>query len=272
MTRVQIPSDLNGVLDSAWLAAKNVPGFLLESEARFIGMAAACAPPVGSIVEIGSFKGRSTVMLAKVCQRYGLDPVIAIDPHNFNSVELQSYRSVPDASSYEEFSQNIQSTGVSDVVTPLRALSTDVSRNWTSPIRFLWIDGDHTYEGTKGDFDGFIDHVVTGGFVAFHDALHEFSGPIRVFVEDVLTSDLFGAAGFVGSIAWAQLRRGDGALFRSQRTKLKQMALPLVRLHQSEERLRGFRKLLFKLRRSRVPRTLIQPSDWASLLNNFDRS
>ncbi|HTX74726.1 MAG TPA: hypothetical protein VMD29_00880, partial [Terracidiphilus sp.] len=61
-----------GVLDCAWSAAKGLPGFLTEAEARFLGIAAACTPGEGAIVEIGSFKGKSTVMLATVVQHYNL--------------------------------------------------------------------------------------------------------------------------------------------------------------------------------------------------------
>jgi len=38
------------------------------------------------ILEIGSFKGKSTVGLASVAMRYGLGPVITVDPHSGPSV------------------------------------------------------------------------------------------------------------------------------------------------------------------------------------------
>jgi len=56
---VQIPPGLEAALDDAWHAARDLPGFLAEPEARFLGMLAACAPCAGVIVEIGSFKGKS---------------------------------------------------------------------------------------------------------------------------------------------------------------------------------------------------------------------
>jgi len=37
------------------------------------------------------------------------------------------------------------------------------------PIDFLFIDGDHTYEGVKMDFDMYSPLVRPGGIVAFHD-------------------------------------------------------------------------------------------------------
>src|SRR2546421_12065082 len=81
---VGLPPDLDEVLEDAWQKARRVPGYLGENEARFLGILAACAPAPaeGAIVEIGSFKGKSTVMLASVAVHYGLGPVVAIDPHN----------------------------------------------------------------------------------------------------------------------------------------------------------------------------------------------
>jgi len=264
---IQIPADLDAVLDAAWAAARNVPGFLLESEARLLGLFAACAPVSGAIVEIGSFKGKSTVMLATVARHYGLGPVVAIDPHNFNSSELADHRAAPGASSYDAFLGNLQAAGVADFVEPHRAFSSDVSLTWNRPIRFLWIDGDHSYTGAKADFDGFFPHLLPHGLVAFHDALHEFAGPIRVFVEDVLRSNEFGAAGFVNSIAWSQFHPEDGAQFQAQRASLERVARRLIPFVRDDRPLHGLQKMRFKLNRSRVPRAAIQPAQWASLLN-----
>jgi len=262
-----VPPDLDNVLEEAWNAARRVPGFLVENEARLLGTLVACLPRTGAIVEIGSFKGRSTVMLAKVSQRYSLGSIVAIDPHNFNSVELKEHRTSSDASSFEEFAENLEAAGVSGIVDIRRALSTAVIPEWNSPIRLLWIDGDHTYQGAKADFDGFVPHLVPHGVVAFHDALHDFPGPIRVFVEEVLRSSLFGAAGFTNSIAWSQFRPEDGAHFQSARQALERVASPLIPLTTEGPGLRGLQKLRYKLRRSRVPRRAIQPSLLASMLD-----
>ena len=56
-------------------------GFLTEREGRFLALAAAATPASGAILEIGSFKGKSTVGLAAIARRYQLDPVVTVDPH-----------------------------------------------------------------------------------------------------------------------------------------------------------------------------------------------
>ncbi|MFP5234765.1 MAG: class I SAM-dependent methyltransferase [Acidobacteriota bacterium] len=267
MSKGEVPHDLEEVLTDAWAAAKAVPGFLVENEARLLGMIAACTPATGAIVEIGSFKGKSTVMLGKVAQHYGFGPVVAIDPHDLNSDGLQALKTSAEDSTYRDFLANVASAGVSDLVIPHRALSTQVAQDWDGPIRFLWIDGDHSYRGAKDDFDGFIRHLVPGGVVAFHDALNTFAGPIRVFVEDVLRSNSFGPAGFVHSIAWAQYRPHDGARFEKSRTSLARRAARLVPLVKENRPLRGLQKIRYKLNRSQVPRAPIAAGALVSLLD-----
>ena len=267
MPAIEIPPDLDAVLEDAWKAARNVPGFLMEGEARLLGTIAACVPAQGLIVEIGSFKGKSTVMLAKVAAHYGLGPVVAIDPHNFNSAELQDLRTDAESTSFKDFLSNIETAGVASNVEVHRAFSKDIADTWNRPIRFLWIDGDHSYAGAKSDFDGFFPYVAPLGVVALHDSLHEFSGPIRVFVEDMLRSDKFGAAGFVHSIAWAQFRPEDGSRFEKQRARLVRTAAPLIPFVKNDKPLHGLTKIRYKLARARVPRKAILPAEWASLLN-----
>jgi predicted O-methyltransferase YrrM len=261
---IEVPHDLDAVLDDAWEAARKVPGYLLESEARLLGTIAACAPASGVIVETGSFKGKSTVMLAKVAAHYGLGNIVAIDPHN--SPLLLDHQADPEASSFEDFLRNIDAAGVAGQVEVRRAYSKDVLNEWNRPIRLLWIDGDHSYHGAKTDFDGFFPYLTPFAVVALHDSLHEFSGPIRVFVEDILRSNQFGAAGFVGSIAWSQFRPQDGSRFQQQRARLERVAAPIIPLVKDDKPLRGLTKLRFKFNRWRVPRAAIRPNDWVSLL------
>jgi len=40
---------------------------------------------------------------------------------------------------------------------------------WDKPIDVLYIDGDHTYEGVKADFENLVPHVKEGGLIFMHD-------------------------------------------------------------------------------------------------------
>lgn len=262
---ISLPNDIDEALENAWQRTQRVPGFLVENEARFLGTLAAVVPSQGTIVEIGSFKGRSTVMLASIAARYAQGPVVAIDPHagltdSGHDVSHQS-------PTFDEFLASLKSAGVEQHVEVRRAFSRDVAKDWNRPIRLLWIDGDHSYKGCKGDFTLFSSHLIHGAVVAIHDSLHLYEGPIRVFTEDILRSDRFGAAGFVHSIAWSQYRPDDGALFHKQRAKLERRAARLIPFVLNGGSPKGLRKLAYKLHRSRVPRKAVSPAEWIQLLS-----
>jgi predicted O-methyltransferase YrrM len=236
------------------------PGFLTEREARFLALVAACAPAQGTILEIGSFKGKSTVGLASVAQHYAFGPVVAVDPHTAPAVTDYGHGSRQ--SSWDEFRASLRRAGVEHSVEAHRAYSRDLARVWHRPIRFLWIDGDHTYQGTKADIDLFRPHLVPHAIVAFHDVLHSFEGPVRVFVEEVLQSDQFGAAGLCGSIGWAQYRPADGSRWRHGRAALARKAGRLIPFVRDGRQPTGFRKLGYKLLRGLVPHGAPEPEAW----------
>src|SRR3989442_6675255 len=199
-----LPADFESAANEAWERVRAAPGFLTERKARFLAFIAAAAPGRGTILEIGSFKGKSTVGLASVSARYGLGKVVAVDPFTAPSSTDPDLRGA--ASSYDDFRRTLAQAGLADQVEVHATFSKNLARGWSRPIRFLWIDGGHTYHGAKQDLDLFAPHLVDGGIVALHDVLHRFEGPIRVFVEDVLRSDPYGPAGFCSAIVWAPFR------------------------------------------------------------------
>ena len=251
--------DLDAAIDEAWNRVRAAPGFLTEREARFLALVAACAPARGVILEIGSYKGKSTVGLASIAQRYSLGPVVAVDPHSAPAVTDFGHGS--QVSSWEDFQASLRAAGVERSVEPHRAYSRDLARGWSRPIRFLWIDGDHTYRGAKEDIDLFRPHLVPGAIVAMHDVLHTFEGPVRVFAEELLDSDDFGPAGLCGSIGWAQYRPNDGGTWRGARRALRRRVSRLLPFVQGPEPT-GWRKLRYKLWRGLVPHAAPNAAAW----------
>ena len=258
-----LPPDFEQVRTEAWSLVRDTMGYLTRREADFLTLAAAVAPARGAILEIGSFKGRSTVGLAYVARHYGLGKVVAVDPHTSPSATDPDLRGA--ASSWDAFCASLRRAGVEEIVEPHRTFSTELARNWNEPLRLLWIDGDHTYPGAKADLEAFRPHLVQGSIVALHDALRDFGGPTRVFVEEILRSDDYGPAGVCGSIAWAQYRPSDGGepRFREARKRLESRMAPLVPLVRDDRKLSGARKLYFKVRRAMVPRGEVDPGEFA---------
>jgi hypothetical protein len=243
-------------------------GYLSEREARFVMAAAALAPAEGKNLEIGSFKGRSTVGIAYVTRELGLGKVFAVDPHTSPASTDPDLRSRGQTTSYDDFIANLQAAGVLDRVEIKRAYSHDLAREWKDPIRFLWIDGDHTYEGAKADIDMFKPFLSDGAVVAMHDVLGTFEGALRVFVEEVLDSDDFGPAGFSGSIGWAQYRPRDGRRFHWRRRLLAipgRKLIPVAR--RANKGLHGWNKFLYKFWRPLAPHGDVSVKQLAKLIS-----
>jgi hypothetical protein len=170
--------------------------------------------------------------------------------------------------SFTDFQKNIRRHEVTENVNFHRDFSYRLAENWNRPLRLLWIDGDHTYEGTKLDFDGFARHLSDGAIVAIHDVLHEFDGGIRVFMEDILLSPNFGACGFCGSIGWAQFRKDKdaGIKFQKEKLVLYRRLSRLIPFIVFGKKLGGWEKKLYKLYRSRVPRGEVVPNEWLKIV------
>ena len=255
--RVRTDADLQHIeeiIDAGWRLVSATTGYLSEREARLVMAAAALSPAQGKNLEIGSFKGRSTVGIAYVTRELGLGKVVAVDPHTSPASTDPDLRSRGQTTSYDDFVANLRTAGVLDRVEIKRAYSHDLAREWNEPLRFLWIDGDHTYEGAKADLDMFKPFLADGAFVAMHDVLGTFEGALRVYVEEVLDSDDFGPAGFSGSIGWAQYRPRDGARFRCRRRLLAIPSRKLIPVARRADRgLHGWNKFLYKFWRPLAP-------------------
>jgi predicted O-methyltransferase YrrM len=214
-----------------------VEGHLTEQEARWLYAAAATCVAEGDIVEIGSFKGRSTIALARGIQAGGRGGrVVAVDPH---SAPAETDPHLGGAASSEpELRANLARSGVADLVDVRVAYSQEAGAGWTAPIRLLWLDGDHTLDGVRADFDLWAPHLSEGGVLAMHDVLHRFEGPARVFLERLLRAPGWARAGFVRkSIGWA-VKRGDADLTATPRTRLRAALLRrMLRLAPAEGRL-----------------------------------
>jgi predicted O-methyltransferase YrrM len=143
-----------------WAMIDHIEGWLYPAEGRWLFENARSIPRGGNIVEIGSFKGRSTCCLAGGCQSRGR--VFAID-------SFDGGPNLPRADSLADFRRNLSRCGLSAHVEPVVGLSFDIAKSWNQPIHLLFIDGSHNYEDVLADFEQFFPNVVPGGKVALHD-------------------------------------------------------------------------------------------------------
>ena len=137
---------------------------LADSSAVLYGLVRSMKPQV--CVEIGSARGNSSCAIGSALKENGRGKLYAIDPHsptNWNdnfSIET-----------FDILRRNIAALGLTKQVEIVRSLSDEAARDWTHPIDLIFIDGDHSYEGVKQDWDLFVKHVTPFGLVVFHDTI-----------------------------------------------------------------------------------------------------
>ena len=91
---------------------ETVEGYLAPNEMRFLALMAACPTADGEILEIGSFKGKSTIILAKAASLAGSSIVNAVDPMTAPSETDPDLRG--QSSSFDDFTRNINEHEVCD--------------------------------------------------------------------------------------------------------------------------------------------------------------
>lgn len=66
--------------------------------------------------------------------------------------------------------ENIKKAGLDETrVVRLLGRSQDIGRNFPWRVDMIWVDGDHSYEGVKGDIAAWLPRLTKGGVIAFHD-------------------------------------------------------------------------------------------------------
>jgi len=190
----------------SYLKAKKIAdqfnGWLTSRESKFLYDQAKKSPKRGVIVEIGSWQGKSTTYLAYGSREGNKNKVYAIDPH-INSIEQKN--ELNNNSSLRFFKENMKKAKIEDLVFPIIKKSEEAAKNWKDPIALLWIDGDHSYNGAKSDFDLFSPFVVEGGIIAFHDSTQKdrYANVPRVVIESFRKKG-FVSLGLVDTIAHAK--------------------------------------------------------------------
>jgi predicted O-methyltransferase YrrM len=133
------------------------------------GLVRAIAPDV--CVEIGSSRGLSACYIGLALKQLGRGRLYAIDPHT-----ATAWNDAVEPETLPVMRQNLRIFGVENYVTIIRSLSHDAAAGWSRPIDVLFIDGDHSYEGVRRDWELFSPHVRRMGIVIFHDTLWELAG------------------------------------------------------------------------------------------------
>lgn len=157
-----------------------IKGFLADDEARALFRAADECAPMGPILEIGSYCGKSTVFLGCAAQRHA-GTVFALDHHR-GSEEHQpgEFFYDPDlvdgdgaVDTFREFRRNMRRADLDSTVIPLVTDSETAVRNWNTPLSMVFIDGGHSLSAALVDYRCWAPHVLRGGILAIHDVFKD---------------------------------------------------------------------------------------------------
>jgi len=157
--------------------AEQVPGFMPADEGRALHDAALRYLGDGLGVEIGTYCGKSTLLLGAAAQQTG-GVIFTID-HHHGSEEHQPGWEYHDTSLVDEvtglfdtlptFRRALDAAGLDDHVVAVVGRSPIVARAWGSPLQFVFIDGGHSEAAANEDFDGWAPWVAVGGALVIHD-------------------------------------------------------------------------------------------------------
>jgi predicted O-methyltransferase YrrM len=157
-------------LADALAATEGVEGWLSDDQAGRLWERAAAVPPGGTIVEIGSYRGRSAIVLATAAHD-GVE-VVAIDPHAGNDRGPQEIHgtSADGEADHRAFGDNLRRAGVDDRVRHVRRPSQDALDAVDRPVDLLYVDGAHRYAPARADLERWGARVMPGGTLLVHDA------------------------------------------------------------------------------------------------------
>lgn len=117
-----------------------------------------------TILEIGSYVGASACCFGAAVKKNGCGRVFCVDTWH-NDAMTEGNRDT-----YAEFLKNTDA--FAPFIVPIRGFSTDVVKQIAVRINhadLLFIDGDHSYDGVKTDWNAYKGFLKAGSIVVFHD-------------------------------------------------------------------------------------------------------
>ncbi len=134
-----------------------------------------------ALVEIGVFEGVTTRLLRGVMADDGV--LYAVDPFPTGRLGV---------SLHERIARHEVSQSARGRVEWLRTTGTDAARDPRLAgveVDFIFVDGDHSWDGIAGDWHAWKGKMAPGGIMAFHDSRQSPDAGSQAFTEQVITRD-----------------------------------------------------------------------------------
>ncbi len=169
------------------------------------------AAVLGPLVEIGTYCGKSTIYLGAAALARGT-VVVTVDHHR-GSEEHQPGWEYHDPSLVDPVTgridtlptmrRTLHAAGLEDHVVAIVGRSTTVARLWITPVALVFIDGGHTEEAARLDYECWAPHVLEGGYLVIHDVFEDPAdggqAPYQIY-QTAIHSGLFVEDGCTGSL------------------------------------------------------------------------
>jgi len=167
---------------SAVLAA--LEGLIPNGMGERLAALAATVPSHLAIVEVGSYRGKSTAYLASGAKAGLGAHVYALDAWDLPGNTTGRY-GYADDKTRKLFHAQLDRAGVASQVTPIRAFSVDAAAKWKLPIGLLYIDASHLYHHVRQDHERWSKYVAPGGILAFDDYRTKNNPGVTKFVDEL---------------------------------------------------------------------------------------
>lgn len=172
--------------------AHSIQSYTSAQELRALFDIVSSCPKGTKALEIGSHLGASTCFIGAALQPLGGHLYCVDTWHNETMPEGEQ-------DTFQVFKQNTAS--LNGVTTLIRKRSDALTEKEISlPLQFAFLDGDHSYESTKKDFELVSPWMAENGIIAFHDCMY-FEGVSRV-IGEALAGRQWMVAGHLANLMW----------------------------------------------------------------------
>lgn len=175
--------------DDLWTRLDCLEGLVTRADGIELAKHASSVPPAQAIVEVGSYKGKSTSFLAHGALAGFGALVFAVDAWD-SPGNVTGRFGFAEPETFETFQAQIEQAGVSDHVTALKGHSSAAALLWplyekALPIGLLFIDADHAASSVRGDFHAWRPHLAPGATVIFDDIDTQRNPGVHVVVDEL---------------------------------------------------------------------------------------
>jgi predicted O-methyltransferase YrrM len=152
-----------------------IPGWYRGEEAKALALASYSVPEGAVIVEIGSFLGSGTLLLAGPRKVRSSGRVHCVDPFDCSGdafsvpVYHELLAAVGGGSLRKHFEKNIGRAGLDEWVEVHQGDASEIAAAWTTPVDLLVLDGDQSRRGARAAYESWSPFLKPGGVIVVHN-------------------------------------------------------------------------------------------------------